>query len=149
MLNSTWSTTSAIAYALGPKGIRSRAMKEKLDELDAALHQIEEVTHWPRVKLDTSYGVTINGRAGVVSAASERWRAQFVLQCGIAMVLGERYVIADGADILYADARVQFIGLCEWLASNRIYPIVCATGAIGELPEQWRIVTVADGVTVQ
>ena len=101
----------AIAYALGPKGIRARAMKEKLEKLTETLAGVQEVTGWPTVELDAVYAVNIGGRPGVVCAASEQWRANFVLQASIALVLGEQRVLADGADILRGECLRQFVDL--------------------------------------
>ena len=135
-----------IAYALGPRGIRARAMKARMDKLAEVLHEVEGTVQWPRVELDAAYTVMIAGRPGQVSSASERWRAEFMLQCAIAIVLNQPYVIADGADILDSTGRVQFVGLCDWLAQEyHVFTIVCATGSIGELPAAWRKVDVIDG----
>ena len=137
---------AAIAFALGPKGIRSRAMKSKMDELDSALREIEQVALWPRVTLDSTYAVSIAGRVGVVNSASDKWRANYMLQSAIAFVLGEQRVLADGADILDADGRLQFIRLVDWMNTQHIYTIVCATGSIGEeIPASWRTVEIVNG----
>lgn len=140
---------SAIAYALGPRGIRSRAMGEKMGELAKQLEQIASVTAWPKVELDATYSVVIGGRPGMVSSQSERWRAQFMLQAAVAIVLEETYLIADGADILDRDGRIEFVALCEWLAETfKVYTIVCATGSFGSVPPAWRSVSVVDGRSV-
>ena len=140
---------SAIAYALGPRGIRSTAMGEKMGALTERLDQIAAVTAWPKVELDTQYSVVIGGRPGMVSSQSERWRAQFMLQAAVAIVLEETYLIADGADILDRDGRIEFVALCEWLADTfKVYTIVCATGSFGDIPARWRSVSVVDGRSV-
>ena len=141
------SNYASIAYTLGPKGIRSRAMQSQMASLTSSLRETEGVSGWPRVEVDTTYAVSIAGRPAPVSAASEQWRAQFLLQCAIALVLGEQYVIADGADILDSVGLTQFVMLCDWLAEQRVYAIACATGSLGELPAAWRTVQVVDGRT--
>lgn len=139
---------SAIAQTLGPKGIRNRAMRKQLDALDAALEDIRSICMWPRVRLDTSYSVIIADRAGGVSSESEQWRANFMLQAAIALVLGERHLIADGADILDEAGREQLIVLCDWLANRGVYPLLFATGSLGVLPESWATVEIIDGRSV-
>ena len=136
---------ATIAAALGSKGIRSRAMRDRMDELKRHLQEISEVTHWPKVELDSTYAVMINGRYGVVSAASEKWRARFMLQCAIALVKGENRVIGDGADILDQTSAPQLFRLCGWLKERLVYPIICATGTIVGIPPSWKVVHVADG----
>ena len=136
---------ASIAAALGSKGIRTRAMRGRMDELKENLQEISEVTSWPKVELDSTYAVLINGRYGVVTASSEKWRARFMLQCSIALVKKEKRVIADGADILDQTEAPRFFRLCEWLVSHKVYPIVCATGTITGLPPSWKVVHVANG----
>lgn len=137
---------SAIASALGPRGIRSRAMKEKMDALQMALRGLENVSGWPRVELDASYAVTIDGRAGPVCSGSEKWRANFLLQAAVATVLEEKRVIADGADILDDTGRTQFVSLVDYLAGEKhVYTIACATGGIGALPQTWEQVQIVSG----
>ena len=139
---------ATIAQTLGPKGIRNRAMRTQLDALTAALEDIRAISLWPRIRLDTSYTVMINDRAGAVSAESEQWRANFMLQAAISLVLGEQYMLADGADILDSAGREQLIVLCDWLANRGVCPIVFATGSLGVLPQSWATVEVIDGRSV-
>ena len=139
---------ATIAHTLGPKGIRNRAMRKQLDALATALEDIRAISLWPRIHLDTSYTVMINDRAGGVSAESEQWRANFMLQAAISIVLGEQYMVADGADILDSSGRDQLIALCDWLANRGVYPLVFATGSLGVLPESWATVGVIDGRSV-
>ena len=135
----------AIAYALGPNGIRARAMKEKLEHLTEVLAEVQEITGWPKVELDAAYAVTIANRPGAVCASSEQWRANFVLQAAIALVLGEQRVLADGADILHGECQRQFIDLVDWLADRQIYGIVTATGSLDHVPAGWHTVAIVDG----
>ena len=139
---------SAIAYALGPRGIRSRAMQSKMGELQAQLIAISQASGWPRVELDATYTPIMGGRPAAVSASNEKWRANFMLQAAIAMVLGEQHVIADGADILDSTCRVQFIGLVDWLVERSVYTITCATGGLEGIPSSWMSVQVLAGATV-
>lgn len=135
-----------VAYALGPKGIRSRSMETSMQALDGALQDMEEITTWPHVEVEAAtYAVAIGGRGGPVCAQSEQWRATFLLQCAIAVVLGENWIIADGADILDDTCRGQFIALVDWLAERDVYTIACATGSLGTLPPTWKTVEIVNG----
>ena len=100
---------------------------------------------WPAVDLDATYLVTVGGRPGVVSSQSEKWRAQFLLQCAIARVLGEGFVIADGADVLDTTGRAEFVALVNHLAGLGIHTIAFATGGLGDVPPTWRTVEVVAG----
>ena len=138
-----------IAHALGPKGIRARAMKEKMEALRDQLREMEAFTRWPKVELDAAYAVSIHGRPGVVCAASEQWRANVMLQAAIAIVRGEKHIVADGADILRDEALAQFVELVDWWAERGVYAIVTATGHMDIIPAAWNQVTIMDGRGVQ
>ena len=135
----------AIAYALGPKGIRARAMKEKLEDLEATLAEIQDLTRWPKVELDAVYAVSIATRPGAVCAASEQWRANVMLQAAIALVLGEKHILTDGADILRDECLREFIELVEWLTERDVNAIVTATGSLDTVPAGWHTVSIVDG----
>ena len=138
-----------IAHALGPKGIRARAMKEKMEALREQLREMEAFTRWPTVELDAAYAVSIHGRPGVVCAASEQWRANVMLQAAIALVRGEKHIVADGADILRDEALSEFVALVDWWAERGVYAIVTATGHMDIVPAAWNQVTIMDGRGVQ
>ena len=134
-----------IAHTLGPKGIRARAMKEKMEALRDQLREMEAFTRWPKVELDAAYAVSIHGRPGVVCAASEQWRANVMLQAAIAIVRRETYIVADGADILRDAALAQFVELVDWWAERGVYAIVTATGHMDVVPSTWNQVEIVDG----
>ena len=137
---------SSIAVALGPKGVRSRAMQENMNLVKKYLHHMAESFVWPRVELDSTYAVMVNGRYGALCSGSERWRARFMIQCAIALAKKETRVIADGADILDQVGAEQMFSLCDWLKTRGVYAIVCATGTISGVPSSWEMVRVSGGV---
>ena len=102
----------AIAKTLGPRGIRGQAMKKGLDALDAQLQEICEATGWERVSLDAQYAVYYGRRVAVLCSESEKWVAQFSLRAALSLTLGDRHLIADGADILDSSqsSRLQILG---------------------------------------
>ena len=136
---------ASIALALGPRGVRTRAMQKNLNLLKHYLLQMSESFRWPKVDMDSTYAVRINGRYGVLCSGSEKWRARFMIQCALALVKKENRVIADGADILDDVGSCQLFALCDWLAESNVYAIVCATGTIEGVPSSWEMVRVAGG----
>ena len=137
---------AAIAVALGPRGIRARAMTEGMGQLQSTLEDLSGSTRWPKVTLDSTYAVAIDEFPGPVCAASWKWRANVMLQAAIALVKGEPRIIADGADILDHTGFRQFVSLCNWLASKGVVPVVCATATVEGFPPEWNSVHVEDGV---
>ena len=137
---------SAIAMALGPRGIRSRAMAEALTQLQTTLDDISGITSWPKVSIDSTYAVSIDDFPGPVCAASWKWRANVMLQAAVAMLKGEPRIIADGADILDHAGFRQFVGLCTWLTEKDVVPVVCATSTVAGFPSEWNSVTILGGV---
>ena len=137
---------SAIAVALGPRGIRARAMSSAMEQLKTALDDISDSTGWPDVTIDSTYAVAIDEFPGPVCAASWKWRANVMLQAAIALVNGEPRIVADGADILDNLGFRQLIALCNWLASKGVVPVVCATATVEGFPPEWNRVNVNDGV---
>ena len=136
---------SSIAVALGPRGIRARAMSSSMEQLQVALEDLSGSTSWPTVALDSTYAVSIDEFPGPVCAASWKWRANIMLQAAIALITGEPRIVADGADILDHTGFRQFVSLCNWLASKGVVPVVCATATVEGFPPEWSIVNVIAG----
>ena len=132
----------AIAKALGPQGIRSRAIQGRLSDLKRYLDEIAAVSEWPQVSLGKTYEIKVGRRFGKLSSESEQWRANFMLQCAIALVKKETRVVVDRGDILLADAKsaAQLWRLGDRMAEMGVYPIVCATGTVETPPEDWQVV---------
>ena len=130
----------AIAKALGPKGIRSKALQGNLEGLTRYLDTIAEETGWPKVSMDSTYDIKIGKRFGKLSSGSEQWRANFMLQCAIALVKEESRVVVDRADVLDKNSATQLWRLCEWMTGLGVYPIVCATGTIDPPAADWKVV---------
>ena len=132
----------AIAKALGPKGIRSRAIQGSLGDLKRYLDELAEVSQWPQVTLGKTYEVKIGSRFGKLSSESEQWRANFMLQCAIALVKKEPRVVVDRGDILLMDEKSsrELWRLGNRMAEMGVYPIVCATGTMADPPASWEIV---------
>ena len=96
----------AIAKTLGPRGIRGQAMKKGLDALDKHLQEVCD---------DNRMGACVAGRAirrllrsqGCRAMQREREvdRAIFAACGAVSRTLGDRHLIADGADILDANHR--------------------------------------------
>ena len=137
---------AAIAAALGPRGIRARAMASSMELIQATLEDLSGSTSWPKVALDSTYAVAIDEFPGPVCAASWKWRANVMLQAAIALETGEPRIIADGADILDHKGFRQFIALCNWLATKGVVPVVCATATVEGFPPEWHSVHVKGGV---
>ena len=136
---------SAIAVALGPRGIRARAMTAGMGQLQSTLEDLSGSTGWPKVALDSTYAVAIDEFPGPVCAASWKWRANVMLQAAIALVKGEPRIVADGADILDHTGFRQFVSLCNWLATKGVVPVVCATATVEGFPPEWHSVHVIAG----
>ena len=132
----------AIAKALGPSGIRSRAIQGSLGDLKRYLGEIAGVSQWPQVTLGKTYEVKIGSRFGKLSSESEQWRANFMLQCAIALVKKEPRVVVDRGDILLMDEKSsrELWRLGNRMAEMGVYPIVCATGTMAAPPASWNIV---------
>ena len=137
---------SAIAVALGPRGIRARAMGSAMEQLQSTLEDLSGSTSWPKVTLDSTYAVAIDEFPGPVCAASWKWRANVMIQAAIALIKGEPRIVADGADILDHKGFRQFIALCTWLATKGVVPVVCATSTVQGFPPEWHSVNVKGGV---
>ena len=136
----------AIAKTLGPRGIRGQAMKKGLDALDAQLQDICEATGWERVSLDAQYAVYYGRRVAVLCSESEKWLAQFSLRAALSITLGDRHLIADGADILDSSQSGRLQVLVNILVTKGIYPIICATtDPLDEIPAEWEHVKLLDG----
>ena len=132
----------AIAKALGSSGIRSRAIQGRLGDLKRYLGELADVSGWQQVSLGKAYEVKIGRRFGKLSAESEQWRANFMLQCAIALVKKEPRVLVDRADILLMDEKSsrELWRLGNRMAEMGVYPIVCATGTMAAPPASWEIV---------
>ena len=136
----------AIAKTLGPRGIRGQAMKKGLDALDKHLQEVCEITGWERVSLDAQYAVYYGRRVAVLCSESEKWIAQFSLRAALSIVLGDRHLVADGADILDANQSDRLINLVNILATKGVFPIICATAdPLDDIPAEWEHVKLLDG----
>ena len=149
-----------IAYTLGPQGIRGQSMKEGLATLHDNLHLVSLKSGWATVSLDKSYAVLYGNRPAALCSESEKWVTQFSLRAALAMSVGDKRVIADGADILDASHRGRLIVLLGMLKKEQVYPIICATSSIWESgedrtdpvfsdawPAEWPVVTLNMGKT--
>ena len=130
----------AIAKALGPQGIRARALQGPMDALERYLDTLADLSEWPQVRIDRTYEVKIGPRYGKLSSESERWRANFMIQCAIALVKKEKRVVVDRADILDASSARQLWRLSERLVEMGVFPIVCATHSMESPPAEWESV---------
>ena len=117
-----------IERLLGPTGVRASTVKEKLDSVYKVIDEICNVACWPTVTLDKNFVVHINHRPAILCSASEQWRAQFALQCAIAVVDKQNVVLADCADMLDDTHWANLLKLGQWLSREKgVAPIVCAT----------------------
>ncbi len=143
-----------IAKALGPRGIRGQAMLERIENLKSQLRQIAAVTGWKPVTLDRTYAASYGDRPGPLCADSEKWRINACIQAAIAMALQSERVIFDKADILGPRQISHLVLLCEFLASNGIFPLVCATRRqegtplLPGVPDHWDVTVLEAGKKV-
>ena len=136
----------AIAKTLGPKGIRGQAMKQGLDALHQRLQDVSTATGWEPVSLDAQYAVYYGRRAAVLCSESEKWIAQFSVRSALALTLGDRHVVADGADILDSNHSNRLKVLVNVLPSMGVYPIICATADPQvDIPADWEHVKLLAG----
>lgn len=133
-----------IADILGPKGVRAQAMKQSMDLLDAVLEPIHKIAAWPRVRVDSSYAISIDGRTLLrVCAKSEQLRAQYSLQIGVARVRRDPVIVLDEADILDQRERMRLRKLLETMLSRDEPPAVLVCGTdfdVDEWPDAHRYV---------
>ena len=134
---------SMIAAALGPKGVRAKEILKGIIGMHGTLKEMTDLTGWPLIELDKSYAVYVNSRPAVVSSESEKWRAQFLLQCAIGVRKESPLVIADGADILDSHNFAMLAKLCDWLSDEHgMHSLVCGTH-LSAAPESWSSVELA------
>ena len=119
-----------IAKIVGPKGVRAMSMQENMTRFDTMLESIARITGWPRVQLDKTYAVSIDGRSFLkLCAETDRLRAQYTLQIALARFTRANAVILDGVDHL--DDANQFtladllVAVCEH--ENPPAVMICGT----------------------
>ena len=92
---------SLIAEIVGPKGVRAMSMQANMEKFDNILETIARVTGWPRVELDKTYAVSIDGRTFLkLCAETDRLRTQYTLQIALARFTRANAIILDGVDHL-------------------------------------------------
>ena len=133
-----------IVKSLGVRGIRGEAVQDGLVRLHDFLAQYSEITAWPVVELDRFFAVMLAGRPAPLCSESEKWRAQFMLQAALAQTVQDSRIVADGADILDSVGMAALVKLTNHLASNGVFPIICATTQVA-VPAQWDQVALVKG----
>ena len=141
---------AAIALALGPRGVRSTAIRSRMKALHDLVARMAHVSGWDEVELDKSYFPLIGSRPAAICSMSERWRAQFMLQAAVAILRDSPIVVADGADLLDPMHGEQLILLCDWLSEKHsLNALICATRfAHHKYPENWQVIHVSGGRTM-
>ena len=92
---------TVIADIVGPKGVRAVMMNENIEKFDEILETISTVTAWPRIELDKTYAVSIDGSTFLrLTAETDRLRAQYTLQIALARFTRSNAIILDAVDHL-------------------------------------------------
>jgi len=135
----------AVAAALGPKGVRSRAISDRMEDLHRTLKEMTDLTGWPLIELDKSYAVHIEGRPAILSSESEQWRTRYCLQSAIAIMTEEDTVLMDRADCLNDRVFPELVKLADWLhGTHRVRSVIFATNMHHvEVPDHWSVFEVA------
>ena len=90
-----------LAEALSPEGIRSSWKTVTVDKVNNACKQLCETIGWQAITLNASdYSITFGDYPYAVLSKSEQWRAAFLLRLASALLLEDRYFLADDCDIL-------------------------------------------------
>ena len=138
-----------VETCFGPRGVRATAMEDGIQAMHDALLKVSAVSGWPKTTVDRQFHPHYNGRPVAACSTSERWRAQFSLQCAIAMMRGQSHVICDEAATLDETGWLQLTALAEHMASaHKVQCVVAATNSKScPVPSQWQFVEMADGAS--
>lgn len=138
----------AIAKLLGPLGVRQNAVSDRIKKFQKFAARIAAQTGWPLVSVDKGYVPHVGNRPAALCSESEKWRCQLVIQCALAIVNGDRRVIADGVDVLDSDNWNAYCVLCEYLAREcKLFVIGFGTTSPALVPEDWDVALLDEGRT--
>ena len=157
-LHETIAKYTAIAMALGPRGIRAQLVEKGLARLNGGLRTIARVSGWPVVTVTGNGSVTQvvatqrQPRVIQMCSESERWRAQAAIQITLAAMTGSRLVVLDRADLLSRENRKGLELVLELvLAKCPMSVLLCSTARPGlTAPSNappWPQVVIRDGST--
>lgn len=139
-----------IADITGPKGIRAQMLAPQVEELQAILRRISDITEWPLVRLQREYAIEVGGRTFLPACGqSELRKMQISLQLATAWVLGDPVIIIDRADELDTASRLMLFDLLRTIAKQErgATHIVCGTNMqMTALNPAGKNFTIEDGV---
>ena len=121
---------NVIAKIVGPKGVRTTCMEEAMTKFDVLLETISAVSGWPRIAIDKTFAVSIDGRTFLrLCAETDRLRAQYTLQIAIARFIRSPVVILDGVDHLDDNNMFRLKDLLNTMCARPEPPafMICGT----------------------
>ena len=126
-----------LCKALGPKGIRARAIAGPLKELEARINaRLHEYSPGHRVELTSTEGfdLRVYGPANTKRplpikglSTSERLRVGIALQDALCHLTGLRFLLIDNMDMLDADNEWRLFATLEGMAADYDSIVVIAT----------------------
>ena len=115
---------------IGPKGVRSTKMAERMAFFDRILERVHQVSGWPRVKVaEKTYSIEVGGRRFLkLVGDSARAQAQYSLQTAMAWMNKSNVLILDKVDVLQGANRVGLKDLVLLVADKgNMAVMVCGT----------------------
>lgn len=122
---------------LGPKGVREGLLKSKMDDIRKIVSKMCESAGWGQVKISDDYSVTIAGQSVMFAAASEKAKAMWALQIASAVLLNDKCVLLDAADILRDGSWDGMVKVVSALAKSKPDMIIVVAATSTECPEGW------------
>lgn len=114
---------------LGPKGARVKALAESVGAFEASINEALYAFEYVLKIQSDPWGVIVNGRSSELLSTSERMRVGLAFSVALASVVGSKWVVLDGADILDDIGRAGLGGVITAWTETGGQIIVTATRA--------------------
>ena len=112
---------------LGPKGLRVKALADSLGAFETKINEALDAFGYVLKVQPDPWSVLVNGRSSELLSTSERMRVGLAFSVALASVVGSKWVILDGADILDDGGKAGLGAIIETWTDQGGQIIVTAT----------------------
>jgi len=124
---------------LGPSGVRESLLKSKMGEIRGIVDNLCRQSGWSPIKISDDYSVTVGGQSVMFAAASEVSKAKWALQIASALLLNDKCVLLDAADILRDESWDGLVKVVDILAAKRPELLVVVAATSTDCPAGWEL----------